>query len=349
MKNNPFSLEFGVQPPEYIDRFREISEIKEDFSSLIPPTHLYAILGPRGCGKTVMLNDIYHSFKDKEGWIAVDLNCKSDLLLQLAASLDDKVKTFHKDISAEFSFSFSFLSVTLKGKEHVSNVIVLLEKMFAVLSRHNRKVLITIDDVVNNEYVAVFVKQFQSLRGKNMPVFLVMTGIYSAFNRIQGQDGLTFLQRAPKIYLAPLNQKAIAASYQSVLGVPLDEAVKLAAFTKGYAFAYQCLGYLLVKNGKTKIDEEILGKMDYYLEEGVYGKLFEELSEKEKTILLFVASRGIVSNQDLLIEGVLSKDTVSFYKSSLERKGIIEMPARGEMAIALPRFAEFILAQNAMD
>lgn len=63
---NPFTLEFGVQPPEYIDRFIETAEILEDFSSANPSTHMYALLGPRGCGKTVMLNNVAGKISERD-------------------------------------------------------------------------------------------------------------------------------------------------------------------------------------------------------------------------------------------------------------------------------------------
>lgn len=341
---NPFSLEFGVQPPEYIDRFEELSEIVEDFSSPYPSTHAYALLGPRGCGKTVLLNDIVDHLAHKDGWIAFNLNGKADLLSQLAGALSEKVQRSFPSLQAEFSFSFSFLSLTLKGKEKVSDIHVLLQKMLSTLSRHNVNVLVGIDDVSVNDHLGVFVKEFQLLRGMHLPLFLIMTGLYDTFDDLQSQDGLTFLQRTPKKYLGPLNLRLIETSYESTLGVNKSQAKELALQTKGYAFAYQCLGYLLIKEGKTQADEAVLSKLDHYLEEGVYNKLWRQMSGKEKEILSFIAQRGSVSNEDIFEKGLLTPSTISTYKSSLSKKGVVDASRRGYMSLALPRFAEFILA-----
>ena len=339
---NPFTLEFGVKPPEYIDRYAETTAILEDFSSPFPSTHLYALLGPRGCGKTVMLNNVIERTGKKENWISVILNCKGDLLLQLAAALDEKVRSRLPKLTAEFSFSFSFLSVSLKGKEPVSDIHVLLRKMFGVLDKHGTKVLVAIDDVAINEYVEVFAKEFQILRGNHMPIFLVMTGLYSTFNKLENSEGLTFLLRTPKVYLGPLNEKAIASTYKTVLGISQEKAMKLAAFTKGYAFAYQCLGFLLVKHNKADLDEDVLEKLDYYLEEGVYNKLWDELSPKEKSIVRFIADKGEATNQELIGAGLTEGNNISNYKNSLRRKGVLATPARGIVSLALPRFGEFV-------
>ena len=337
---NPFTLEFGIQPPEYIDRFGELSEIIEDFSSLNPSSHVYALLGPRGCGKTAMLNDIVETLSSKPGWIAVNLNGKDNLLLQLAGALDNKVRT--SSFGVEFSFSFSFLSLTLKGKEEISDIHVLIRKMLTALDKKNINVLVGIDDVAVNEHLEIFVKEFQLLRGLHLPIFAIMTGLYNVFNRLENQEGMTFLQRAKKHYLVPLNQRAISSSYQSVLGLDQEKASSLAAFTKGYAFAYQCLGYLLVKYRKKEIDDLILGKLDYYLEEGVYAKLWEGLSKKEKDILTLLAKNKTLTNQELLDSKILTPQTIAFYKKSLALKGIIDASTRGVIAMALPRFDAFI-------
>ena len=123
-----------------------------------------------------------------------------------------------------------------------------------------------------------------------------------------------------------------------------SQAKELALQTKGYAFAYQCLGYLLIKEGKTQADEAVLSKLDHYLEEGVYNKLWRQMSAKEKEILSFIAQRGSVSNEDIFEKGLLTPSTISTYKSSLSKKGVVDASRRGYMSLALPRFAEFILA-----
>ena len=337
---NPFSLEFGVQPPEYIDRYDELSSIIEDFSSIYPSTHAYALLGPRGSGKTVLLNDIVEKLNLKEGWIAVNLNCKSDLLLQLAAVLDAKAHAHSGSLSAEFNFSFSFLTLSLKGKEKVQDIHVLLRKMLEALSRHNVNVLVGIDDIAINEHVETFVKEFQILRGLHLPIYLVMTGLHATFHGLQNQDGLTFLLRTPKLYLGPLNKRAIAASYEQALGVSKELAKKLAELTKGYAFAYQCLGYLMVRYEKKDIDDFVLAKLDHYLDD---KKLWDELTEKEKEIVAFIAKQEVATNEELVNREIVSNSTISKYKSSLSQKGVVDTSLRGKMFLALPRFAEFVL------
>ena len=343
MKNvNPFSLEFGVEPHECIERLAEINEIKEDFTSIIPSTHFYAILGPRGCGKSVLLSSIVDSFSSMEGWIAIGLNCKDNMLEQFAAKLYDQAKMQSHFVATEFSFSFSGLTFSIRGKEPVASLSVLLEKMLKTLDRHNQKILLYADDIANNDYVATFAKEFQSLRMKKAPIFFLTTGLYSTFNNLQTSDGLTFLQRARKIYLTPLNYKAIADSYADIFDISFDQAKSLTLLTKGYAFAYQCLGYLLVKEGETSASTNILRKYDYYLSEYVYSKLFLDLTEKERNIAYYLAINGDSDNTKLIEAGLVSDKTISVYKESLSKKGVLDVSTRGMNKLALPRFGEFV-------
>ena len=52
-----------------------------------------------------------------------------------------------------------------------------LSKMLAVLKKHKKKLLVTVDEVVNNQYVREFVTTFQILGQENLPIFLLMTGL----------------------------------------------------------------------------------------------------------------------------------------------------------------------------
>ena len=54
-----------------------------------------------------------------------------------------------------------------------------------------------------------FAHDFQSLLRDDYPVFALMTGLYENIYDLQNEKSLTFLYRAPKIILEPLNYTAI--------------------------------------------------------------------------------------------------------------------------------------------
>ncbi len=66
----------------------------------------------------------------------------------------------------------------------------------------------------------------------------------------------------------------------------MEAAGEMTGLTKGYPFAFQVLGYLYWENREIKTIEEILAEYDQYLEEYVYDKIWSELSEQDKQILI---------------------------------------------------------------
>ena len=104
--------------------------------------------------------------------------------------------------------------------------------------------MFTIDEVTNTTYVKQFTSSFQTLMRENYPVFLLMTGLYENIKKIQDEDELTFLYRAPRIELTPLNIGGMTEFYKNTLGVSEIEARRLAKETNGYSYAFQVLGYL---------------------------------------------------------------------------------------------------------
>ena len=79
---------------------------------------------------------------------------------------------------------------------------------------------------------------------------------------LQNDKQLTFLYRAPKIILKPLDYQLMTDAYKKVLSIPLSSASKMARLTMGYSFAFQMFGYLYWDNNCEKEIEEILPDTD---------------------------------------------------------------------------------------
>ena len=336
---NPFDITFGKQPDKYIER----PEINDEIltSLLSGKQSIYILTGTRGSGKTVTLTSIVNEIKEKDNWITIDLNPLEDLLEQLAATLYQKGKLKKLFINKEFSFSFKGISFTISGNNPVTNISNLIDLMLEYLKKKNIYVLLTIDEVTNNEYMRKFAHSFQSFMRDDYNVSLIMTGLYGNISNLENEKTLTFLYRAPKIYLSPLNLRAITYSYTNQLNMNEDDSLEAAKITKGYAFAYQLLGYILFKNNKKKVDKSILQELDLYLDERSYSKIWSELTNKEKEIISTIAD-GKTSNKEILENLNMKANSLSTYKISLSKKGIIDVSQRGIVSFALPRFKEFI-------
>lgn len=343
--SNPFSLSFGKKPVEYISRISQNNRIIDEFESQEPPNQVYMITGVRGYGKTVMMAGIANHFAQDKDWIVVELTPERDLLESLAAHLYES--SLQLDfIEAKLDLSILGIGVSIKGAGKTTSVEVAAEKMLRVLKKKGKRLLVTIDEVINNQYVREFSSLFQIYLRQEYPIFLIMTGLYENIYNLQNEKTLTFLYRAPKIHLMPLNSGAIINRYQKIFDISREEAREMALLTKGYPFAFQVLGYLRWNH---EDDESILSNLipvyDQYLDEYVYSKIWSELSPVDKTILKAITDDKITRVAEIREHCGMPSEKFSVYRKRLINKGIIRPEGHGYVEIALPRFAEFVMDQ----
>lgn len=349
LTNNPFSLTFGREPKNLIKANEQFDEIKECFLKENPPINTYLITGVRGSGKTVLLTSLQKGFDDFKDWIVVDLNPEIDMLEYLASCIYEKSNAKFSFMKAEFGFSFKGVSISISGKEPISNVVTLLEKLLDVVKKNKKKVLICIDDVSSNANVKTFVQQFQILLRQEYPIFLLMTGLYENVRNLQNEKSLTFLYRVPQVRMNTLSLISIAESFEKEIGVTREEAVKMAKLTKGYAYAFQVLGYIMFDANKSKIDEEVIREFDTYLREFVYEKIYFDMSDKEKEIIIALASSENNKISNLMDSTKIGKEKMSQYRDKLIKKGILVSAGWGKIDFALPRFKEYVQIQKEFD
>ena len=340
--NNSFQITFGVEPTHYISRFSQTNEIISSFRSRQPVSQVYMLTGVRGAGKTVMLGHLAEEFRNEENWIVIELNPLTDLLSGFAARLYDHAFLQKYFLKAKIDLSILGIGVSIEKAVPISDMGTALERMLEIIQKQGKRVLITIDEAVNNEYVRIFAGTFQILMRQGYPVFLLMTGLYENIYDLQNEKTLTFLYRAPKLPLAPLNINAIARQYIGAFSISEAEAMHMARLTKGYSFAFQVLGFLRAKYGEKRTLEEILPEFDQYLEEYVYEKIWSELSPKDRCVMTALAQTGKARVKDIRERIQMSSNEMSTYRKRLSQKGLIDISQYGMMEIILPRLAEII-------
>ena len=339
---NPFTLMFGKEPLLTIRRDQIISKIFTDFSSSLPASQIYILVGARGAGKTVVLTELYNTF-EAEDWVVADVNPHRNILEDLAAQIYEKGKVRKLFLKGELDISFHGISFHLEGKEPASSISAVVEKMLAHLKKKNKKLLITVDEATSNDNIKEFAHDFQSLVRKELPVYLVMTGLYENVMSLQNDKSLTFLYRAPKILLSPLDLKAVEKSYAKELSVDDNQAKNLAQMTKGYGFGYQLLGYLFYS--KKIIDDDLLDEFDYQLRINAYDKIWSSTSENERRILRVLCDADEVAVSEIMERTGFNNKFFSSYRERLLQKGVVISKRRGFLSLALPRFDIFILQQ----
>lgn len=344
---NPFSLTFGKEPLSIIERRPQVEEILNDFTADNPAYQVCMLTGLRGSGKTVMMTQISAEIRKNKEFIVVDLSPERDMLHAFAAQLSSRKELLQIFKDAKINLSLLGFGIEIDGEPPITDDVVSLDRMLDHLTQKGRKVLVTVDEVSSTSHVREFVSQFQIFIRRNYNVFLIMTGLYENIYDLQNQKTLTFLYRAPKIELSPLNIGLIAAKYQTLLGLTYEEAAKMAVLTKGYPFAYQVLGYLCYRDNAPY--ETVIPHFDAYLEELVYEKLWSELSAKDKIVMSAMADTTDGKVDSIREKSSMNSNTFTVYRSRLLKRGIIKAREYGHLSFVLPRFKEFIIRRRYID
>lgn len=340
--NNPFTLSFGKKPNLYISRLAQTEQIIDSFTSENPISQSYMITGVRGSGKTVLMTNIAAQIAEDKSWIVVELNPTRDLLNSLAAKLYAIKELNLLFLKAKFDFSAFGFGASIEQSPPITDIEDALSKMLETIKKHKKRVLVTIDEATNSEHLRVFASSFQIFLRQDMPIFLLMTGLYENIYELQNDKSLTFLYRSPKLVLEPLNLTAVKDSYARTFNISDEKAAQMTALTKGYPFAYQVLGYLFWEKSATCDMTEILSEYDQYLDEYVYEKIWSELSELDKNILIEMSDVSSYRVKDLREKLNMTSELFAVYRDRLKRKGLLDTQEYGKVKLALPRFAEFI-------
>lgn len=340
-KTNPFTLSFGKSPNEIISRYDYANEVISTFNSENPISNAYLIEGIRGSGKTVLMTSIEKELEKAKDWIIIDLNSTQDLLSDFAIKLIDSCKKMTDIFKKGFNVSIAGFGIGINGEEQKQNSISIIYDLLEKLNKKNKKVLITIDEVMNNEGMRYFASEFQILLRKDFKIFLLMTGLYENIFSIQNDPALTFLLRTPKIKLEPLSLAQITKTYQNIFKTDDETSKKLARITKGYAFAFQALGLLYFDYKNSLPLEKILLKFDDLLDDFVYRKIWSGLSEQDKRVILAITDSKI-QVAEVCKKLNMTSSTFSKYRERLLNRGIIHSPQHGYVEIILPRFTEVI-------
>ena len=324
---NPFTLTFGRSPLESVDRPVQINEIIENFTADTINQQMFIITGVRGSGKTVMMTEISHRLRENDDWVVIELNPATDLLSAMLSKLNSDNICAGLIKSAKLDLSFFGFGVSIEGTQPITDAETAIIKILERLKKGGKRLLITIDEMTNSEYMKVFAGAFQIFVRQELPVFLLGTGL--------------FLYRAPKIQLKPLNNAAIINKYKTIFNISPEKAAQMAGLTKGYPFAFQVLGYLTWNNDGDY--NGILGEYEQYLSEFVYDKIWSELSQKDRMVAKGIAD--IKSGKIKEIRDAIGMETNEFnpYRKRLIRKGIVSGEKRGYVYFTLPLFEEYVI------
>ena len=338
---NPYSLLFGKEPKQLISRSTAEAEVVETFCDDEPSQQIFMITGVRGSGKTVLMTEISKKIEQRGDWIIVELNPENDLLESLAAKLSGENNLAQLFKKAKINLSFLGFGVEIEGVAPIRDIESALQKMLESIKKQKKRLLITIDEAVNTKSMRAFAGAYQIVVRKDLPVYLLMTGLYENIDDLQNEKHLTFLHRAPKLELKSLNIRSIADNYKKVLKISDEKALYMAKWTCGYSFAFQVLGYFTwaYRDDPGRIHAEY----KQYLEEYVYEKIWQELSGEDRRVCLAIANVPGGSVADILERLEMTSNQFTPYRTRLIRKGIVNGDTYGMVRFTLPLFDAFVI------
>ena len=348
MQRNPYIINFGRLPKQYISRDYLVDSIIETLDSEEIEEQAFKITGIRGTGKTVTLTAIEKIVREDEAWIVVDLKSNADITKDLVAQLYSEVPFITKFIDASLNLSMFGIGLNMMKKSPVASLDYALKVILEEIRRKKKRVLIVIDEMRKTPAMVDFIQEFQILIRQELPIYIIVAGLYKDIESLENTEGLTFFLRASKQELKPLNINIISEDYQKTLGVSKEVALQMAKITKGYAFAYQALGKYMWDYEEKEVTSRVLYSLDEILEDKVYRKIWSELAPNDRFFLKYIVQKERMSATELLTLTKKSHSEWSVPRARLKEKGIINAQMRGMISINLPRFKEFVEKQELM-
>lgn len=266
------------------------------------------------------------------------------MLVSLAAKLDSD-RSLHKLFSeAQIILQAFGIGLSIKGVPPISDIEEALKKMLESIKKQNKRVLVIIDEATNSKEMRIFASTYQIFLRERLPIFLIMTGLYKEIDRLRNAQGMTFLERAPRTVLLPLNQNQIIDNYIQTLQVSQAEASILAHQTKGYSFAFQTIGYFVYEN-RDNITKALDNTKDY-LYIFAYEKIWSEVSMWDKQVTVAVAN--VPGGEIIKIREKLGYSSNQFnpYRDRLLKASILTSPRNGILKLSLPWFDEYAIART---
>lgn len=338
---NPFMISFSKKPVQYINRQTQIDRILQTFTEEPITDQLFIIMGVRGSGKTVLLSDLANQFETRNEWLVIRCAPTGNILHSIAEGLTGLSGRGKISVDATVGIP-QIINIGVHQKTYEESDRMITDRFLEECRRKGKRLLVTIDEVTNTPQMRDFASEFQIWIGKNWPVFFLGTGLYEKIMDLQNVDNMTFLYRAPKIYLGPLDMAAIARSYQKTLPVNPKESREMSKLTRGYSFAFQALGYVYWNAMPVNHLDDILPDYDALLADAAYSKMWSGLSKGDQNVCQAIAACESNQVKDIREEAGLDSNQFNQYRIRLRNQGILNTQEYGRVSFNLPRFDVFI-------
>jgi hypothetical protein len=380
---NPFAPGAGSPPPELAGRQPILEKARIMFERLKAgrSEKSFLLVGLRGVGKTVLLNEI-HRLAEQSGYksIFIEAHEKKSLaalllppLRQLLFQLD-RMENLSEKVKRGFRVLKSFIeSVKLKYQDIemsldidpemgaadsgdlASDLTTLLEAIAEAAVERKTTVAIIIDELqyLSEHEMSALIMAIHRIAQKRLPLALVGAGL----PQLVGLTGKS-KSYAERLFdfpnIGPLRKADAIAALRGPAneqGVDItDEALaEIMHQTQGYPYFLQEWGYQAWNLSKqSPIDllaiQQATKESISRLDESFFRVRFDRLTPREKEYLyaLAILGKGTQRSGDIAEKLAVSPQSVAPIRNSLIKKGMIYSPAHGDTDFTVPLFGDFM-------
>ncbi|MDR1015811.1 MAG: ATP-binding protein [Coriobacteriales bacterium] len=351
MYRNPFTPVFGNEPPVLAGRGTLISEVLRSLENAPgDPNRVVVFTGPRGSGKTVLLNRI-GDLAEEMGWIAVHTLAAPGMLDEIRDQLERKAADFlpKRGKSRITGLQVSGIGGTREfPPERELGWRTQMDSYLDVLEGQDVGLLLTVDEVkADVEDMIGLVSVFQFFVREKRNIALLMAGLPHEVLQMFQDRTISFVRRAFLRKLDPVSlpevratmKKTIELSGRSIGSEALDEA---ANSTMGLPFVIQLVGYHAFNQSQRKavslVDVQAgIKDAKQDMEHMVLDASLQELTPTEKRFLHAMLPDGDTSRVADIAERMgVTPSSASHYKRRLIDRGVLHDAGRGLVAFDMP-------------
>ncbi|MDO4897698.1 MAG: ATP-binding protein [Rothia sp. (in: high G+C Gram-positive bacteria)] len=370
---NPFKASLGVTPPALVGREEPLDDIGFALANGPGTNERISIFtGPRGVGKTVLLNAVEDMARGMSWRILTETATPGfTQRLRDAAYLElEQIKSQRK--VSPTSFSISGFGVNWQAKEWYTSETTLrrvLTELFEAQEEIDRQlnqepvgILITLDELhhSNKDEVISFSATLQHLVRENRNISVMMAGIPSAVKPLlaaeNGANPITFLRRANHVELGPVSDadvrvgllRPVEETELSWEPAALDIAVDACG---GYPFQIQLVGQwsfqTALRSDSRVITVEAaqsgIAKALRKLGQLVHNPALEDLSDTDRTFLAAMAcDDGPSYINDIARRMDVSAQYAGIYRRRLIDAEMVRVVKTAYVDFTLPYMREYL-------
>ncbi len=364
MARNPFTPTFGVSPPLLVGR----DDLIQEFASALDdgagsPGRATIYTGVRGTGKTVMLNKV-QEVAEERGWLVISETATPGFITRLstihlpgimAGFRSPGKRTRLTGLSLPFGAGGATWDSTNRDAAP-SDFRSQLEHVTDILAEYGTGVLITLDELHYQQIDGLreFATTIQHTFREERAVAFAGAGLSSAVSPVLNDNVLTFLRRADRYNLGPVNlvdveraiREPIEANGRELDPVACTEAARA---TGGYPFLIQLVGrYTWQQNPRERVIKSpdvaaAVAAARRRLGSLVYEPALADVSNIDRTFLVAMAQdSGPSKMSDICTRLGVNANYGSQYRLRLIEAGLVESSRHGEVDFAQPLLREYL-------